>query len=108
MMDQPGKYGSGDIFATQENFEKYRVTTLLQRRATELRSGKRLILLGYEGFRDDHKMAHALMTDLKIPHDYQDGPRREHTWESGWVPEATKLLLTDEAPIRASDGEGEK
>ena len=36
MMDGPGRYGSGDIFGTPENFEGYRVTGLLERRAAEL------------------------------------------------------------------------
>ena len=33
------------------------------------------------------------MTDLKIPHVYEDGPEREHDWQSGWVPEAVGHLL---------------
>ena len=93
MMDGPGRYGSGDIFGTPENFEGYRVTGLLERRAADLRGGSRLILLGYGNFRDEHEQAHALMTDLKIPHVYEDGPEREHVWESGWVPEAVGMLM---------------
>jgi hypothetical protein len=51
MMAQPNRYGMGDIFGTQENFEKYRIARLVERRADELRENKRLILLGYGSFR---------------------------------------------------------
>ena len=96
MMDRPGRYGSGDIFGTQENFEAYRITRLLERRAAELRGRKRLILLGYGNFRGEHETAHDVLVDLGIPHVYEDGPQREHRWESSWVPEAVRLLLGDE------------
>lgn len=93
MMSQPGQYGSGDIFGTQENFEPYQITKLLEKRAADFQTGKRLILLGYGGFREDHRQAHALMQKLKIDHTYQDGPQRKHEWESGWLPEAVSLLF---------------
>jgi S-formylglutathione hydrolase FrmB len=93
MMDQPNRYGMGEIFGTQENFEKYQITKLLERRADELREGKRLILLGYGNFRDHHQKAHAVMDKLKISHDYRDGPAPKHEWSSGWVPEAVRLIL---------------
>ncbi len=92
-MDQPGRYGSGDIFGTPENFEEYRITTLLKRKAANLRDRNRLILLGYGNFRGEHKIVHDLLVDLEIPHVYHDGPEREHIWESGWLPEAVKCLL---------------
>jgi enterochelin esterase-like enzyme len=93
MMDQPNRYGMGEIFGTQENFDKYQITKLLEGRTDELRESKRLILLGYGNFREQHKKAHALMDKLKIGHDYRDGPARKHEWSSGWVPEAVGLLL---------------
>ena len=89
----PGKYGSGDIFGTAENFAGYRVTTLLEGSAAGLRRGKRLILLGYGNFRTEHQQAHALLERLKVPHEYRDGPARTHDWHSGWVKEAAELLL---------------
>jgi hypothetical protein len=96
MMDRPGRYGSGDIFGTQENFTAYQITRLLERRAADLRGRERLILLGFGNFRGDHVRVHDLLTELKIPHPYEDGPKREHRWESGWVPEAAGRLLGDE------------
>jgi hypothetical protein len=92
LMDAPGKYGSGEIFATKENFEKYRVTRLLEERAGKLGDGKRLAVLGYGGFREEHRGAHALMERLKIEHEYADGPARRHEWHSGWVAEAVAFL----------------
>jgi Putative esterase len=93
MQDHPDRFGMGGIFGTQENFEDYRITRLLERRAAELHGPTRLILLGVGNFRDHHERAHALMVDLEIPHVYRDVPKREHIWESGWVPEAVGLLL---------------
>jgi S-formylglutathione hydrolase FrmB len=97
LMDRPGRYGSGDIFGTQENFEKYQITKLLEGRAGKLQKGRRLILLGYGGFRGHHEQAHALMQKLGIDHEYRDGPARKHDWHSGWVSEAVELLLAGRA-----------
>ena len=94
MMDRPGKYGSGEIFGTDANFAKYRVSTLLADQAEPHQKEKRLILTGYGNFRGEHLAAHALMEKLKILHEYRDGPARKHDWHSGWVGEAVELLLT--------------
>ena len=93
-MDAPGKYGSGEIFAGKENFEKYRVTKLLEERAGNLGEGKRLAILGYGSFRAEHMTVHTLMDRLKITHEYRDGPQRKHDWHSGWVAEAVAFLAT--------------
>jgi S-formylglutathione hydrolase FrmB len=95
LLARPDRYGSGPIFGTQENFEKYRVTKLLAARAEALRGSRRLILLGYGNFRDEHRQAHAQMEALGIAHDYRDGPARRHDWHSGWVAEAVALLLPE-------------
>jgi len=113
MMDAPGQYGSGNIFGTPENFEEYRITTLLDRKAAELGGSPRLILLGYGGFRDQHQEVHDLMLNLKIPHRYKDGPERPHTWEGGWLQEAAESLRTETTdskpttpPLPPSDATG--
>jgi S-formylglutathione hydrolase FrmB len=93
MMDRPGRYGSGDVFGTDANFEHYRLGKLLGDRADKLGKGKRLILLGYGNFRGEHEKAHALMGKLGVAHEYRDGPARKHDWHSGWVKEAVGLLL---------------
>jgi S-formylglutathione hydrolase FrmB len=93
MMDRFGKYGNTEIFATQENFLKYRITDLLRVNVTKLQGEPRLILTGYGGFHAEHLQAHALLDELKIPHGYRDGPQRKHDWHSGWVVEAVELLV---------------
>jgi hypothetical protein len=93
MLDRPGRYGSGDVFGTPENFEGYRLTGLLKRRAAGLGEDARLIHSGYGNFRDEHEAFEVLLEELKVPHRYVDGPRREHRWESGWVPEAVGKLM---------------
>ncbi|MCE9527798.1 MAG: esterase family protein [Planctomycetales bacterium] len=96
MMDKPGKYGSGEIFGTQENFAKYRIETLLRTKGKDLGKDERLILTGYGGFREEHVRVQDLMTGLKIPHVYKDGPQRKHDWHSGWVGESVELLVQNE------------
>jgi len=95
MMDAPGRYGSGPIFGTPGNFEGYKIAALLERRAADLQGRNRLILLGYDNFRDHHVRTHDLLKRLKIPHLYRDGPKRPHTWEGGWVREAAEALRRD-------------
>jgi hypothetical protein len=93
MMDRPDRYGMGDIFGTQENFEKYQISRLLETQAGKFQKEKRLFLLGYGNFRDHHDRAHALMDKLKIVHEYRDGPARKHDWHSGWMTEAVEWLV---------------
>jgi S-formylglutathione hydrolase FrmB len=92
-LSRPGRFGSGPIFGDEENFRRYQVTRLLAERAAELDG--RLILLGYGGFREDHRQVHAQLDRLGVAHVYRDGPERRHDWHSGWVAEAVELLLAE-------------
>lgn len=92
-MDRPNRFGTQDIFGTQDNFELYRITTLLEKRAELLKKENRLFLTGYDAFRDHHQALHETMKRLQIMHEYRDGPRRKHVWDSGWVEEMLPLLL---------------
>ena len=92
LLDNFNRYGSGDIYGTPENFEKYRIVKLLER-AADLGREKRLILLGMGNFREQHEKMHVLLEGKKIPHAYIDGPVRKHDWHSGWVAEGMKLLM---------------
>ena len=99
MKTAPDQFGMGLIYGTPENFEHYRLDLLLRNRAGELRpkTGEqpttRLIHLGYGNFRDHHQRTEALLNERQISHAYADGPKLEHTWHSGWLDEAVKLLL---------------
>lgn len=94
MMENVGQYGNGPIFGPQENFENYRPASLLRKQAKHLQEKKRLILTGYGSFRKHHEQTHQLLAELKIPHEYRDGPQRKHDWHSGWVKEAVERLLS--------------
>lgn len=91
-VDRPVSFGMGAIFATQENFEQYRITALVRRSAGRLGPEPRLIHLGYGNFREHHQSLERLLTELNVPHVYRDGPKREHTWSSGWLEEAVEAL----------------
>lgn len=98
MMDRPDRYGKDDIFGNQENFEKYQISKLLEKKAQRFQKDKRLALLGHGVFHTDHEKIHALMDELKIDHDYHpDGPEMKHVWYSGWVMEAVELLMTGQS-----------
>ena len=87
-------YGAGPIFGTQEHFETYRVLPALQKCETLANSPPRLVLTGYDNFRNEHFTAHQRLDEWKINHVYRDGPKRKHVWNSGWVEEAVELLAT--------------
>ena len=88
----PDKYGMATVFATQESLDEYSIWELLEERASLLDKTPRLALVGYGEFRGHHQATHYRMMKLSIPHEYQDGPRRRHHWQSGWVPDAIGFL----------------
>jgi S-formylglutathione hydrolase FrmB len=92
-LDTPDLPGVREVFGTQENFDRYRPAVLLERCFPSLQSDCRLALHGYADFREDHELLHRRMAALGVPHDYRDGPQREHRWDSGWVPEAIEWLI---------------
>ena len=92
MMDVSGRFGSAPIFGTQENFEKYQVSTLLETHSSKLTGEPRLMHIGYDNFRSHHVRFEALLNELNVPHVHQDGPQRKHHWNSGWVADAVHWL----------------
>ncbi len=90
----PDKYGMGPIFGTQENFENYRVTRLLKQHVALFQKSSRFILTGHGGFKSQHDAVHQLMNDLQIKHAYRAAPVRDHSWNSGWLPESVELLVS--------------
>ena len=93
-MDRFDTFGwsSAEIYGTQENFERYRVSRLLEENAAAFRKGIRLGLFGGEAFQKDHQEARKLLQNLSIPHAFDENWERKHVWESGWIPEAMKFL----------------
>ena len=97
-LDRAGPYGSGPIFGSQENFEKYRFETLLKRKPERLGAGKRLALIGaFVNFREQHEKARAWMSSRKIQHHWHEGQAWKHAWGSGWLPAAVGLIAGDGA-----------
>jgi hypothetical protein len=67
---------------------------LLEQQAMQFQGTRRLIHLGYGNFRSDHQTLERLLLRLNASHGYLDGPQREHTWGSGWLPEAVAALAS--------------
>ena len=84
-------------FGSDENFEKFRISTLLKTRGNALGDEVRLFYFS----RDGHPRAlggaqiHNLMVQKGIPHRYVMEAYREHRWDSGWMPEALEFLIGD-------------
>ncbi len=84
------------LFGGEENFEKYRLTTLLRERGNELGKETRLFYYNTEGTRGPGGVEiHKLMVELEIPHLYLYEPHRKHSWDSGWIPAAVRFLVDD-------------
>jgi hypothetical protein len=93
MMAWPTPWDLRGIFGTGENFAHYEARRLLlEQRALSGGGQCRLWLGGYRVFRSHHQELHALLEQLRIPHEYHDGPDRAHVWQSGWVSEAVAWL----------------
>lgn len=101
MMEKCDRYGTPDVFATQEQFEKYRIPDAVRTHAKDLSGEPRLILTGYGGFREHHHQMHSLLDSLNVPHVYRDGPAFKHDWHSGWVAESLDLLFAERPAERA-------
>jgi hypothetical protein len=94
-MTWPSKYGSQPIFGTEETFEQYRITKLLEDRAEQLTDSSRLILLGHGNF-PDHGPIHEQLERLRIPHVYRPGPKTPHVWDKAWLQPAIEAVVSDE------------
>jgi hypothetical protein len=88
----PNRYGMGEVFETQSNFDQYCVPELLQSSAAYLGNEPRLALYGYSDFRGHHQFLHYRLLHFGIAHEFADGPRRAHRWDSGWLPDAVEFL----------------
>ena len=102
MQERPNMFGMGPIFGTVENFQRYRISTLLARPAEVFLKSPRLIHLGYDNFREHHHGVEQLMNASKVQHVYQDGPQRRHHWNSGWLADAIELLAKSEPGATSS------
>jgi hypothetical protein len=94
MLKSIGPWDTAAIFGDQENFERYRLSGLVQTHGANLGPETRLLMLGHGVFQEHSTHMADLLTELRIPHEYRDGPGRKHDWLSGWVPEAVDLALS--------------
>ena len=95
-------YGAAQVFGTREHFETHRVLPAILNSPTLKALSPRLVLTGYDNFRQHHETAHRLLDEAKFPHVYRDGPKLKHVWNSGWVEEAVELLMKSDRPQRSS------
>lgn len=89
---EPTKYGMSVVFPTPESFEPYYLPRALERAKQQLAGTPRLGIFGYGNFRASMAAMHEKLDAARVPHVYHDGPKREHVWSSGWIPEAVEFL----------------
>lgn len=88
------RFGAAPIYGSDENFEKYRLFPLFEKRGAELGMDQpaRLSIAGWANFRNDHIRAHEILTQRKIAHEYRDAKSAPHDWHAGWVEGAMAWL----------------
>ncbi|MFM8252050.1 MAG: alpha/beta hydrolase-fold protein [Planctomycetota bacterium] len=92
MKDRPNQFGMQEIFGTDEAFAAYQLTKRLPTIRSQLGTRTRLVLTGFDNFREHHEQFHGELQRQQLPHEYRDGPKRAHIWGSGWLAEAVELL----------------
>ena len=84
-------------FGDLENFEKYRISSLLKKNKDKLGMISRIFYYNTGGNRArGGTVIHKLMVELEIPHLYLYEPKRKHRWDSGWIPEVINFLVENE------------
>ena len=81
-------------WGTEENFDKYRISSLIRSRGKGLGGEARLFYYNVEGTRGPGgAIIHQLLVEAGVPHRYLYEPKRPHRWDSGWLPEAIRFLV---------------
>lgn len=91
---KPDQFNMIEVFGTEENFARYAIPTLVEKRADTLKGGApRLFLMANRD--GDHKMSgvHEQLLARGVPHVYEFTEHIKHHWSSGWVPRAAELVL---------------
>ncbi|UPK76229.1 alpha/beta hydrolase-fold protein [Nocardioidaceae bacterium SCSIO 66511] len=100
MKEQPDQWEMPYFWPNPQHFQAFALPHLLRTRGRLLGDAPRIALFGYGNFGKnapewsfDHLSAgHALLDELGLPHHYSNDTRREHRWDSGWLPEAVAAL----------------
>ncbi len=100
MKELPDQWEMPYFWTDPERYRDFAIPTLLKERGHLLGNDPRIAMFGYGNFGKnapewtfDHLTAgHELMTDLGIPHIYENATYREHRWDSGWVESAFAAL----------------
>ena len=81
-------------FGTDDNFGRYRLSSLVERKGGELGSEERLFYYNTGGVRaQGGAELHRLMVEAGVPHRYLFEPHRTHRWDSGWIETAVEFLV---------------
>ncbi|MBL8820166.1 MAG: hypothetical protein JNL58_29350 [Planctomyces sp.] len=95
MMQESGKFGSGSVFGSQENFELYRLTDLIRKVDKDFKSElspPRMAFIGGGNFQMDHDQFTEILAREGLAHVVLSNINRDHSWNSGWVSPAVEWL----------------
>lgn len=113
MLDEAdfGVYGTGEHFGSRDNFARYMPARLMERQAALFRDRPRLAILGERNFGSQPggrygpaghtAAAHRRLAALGVPHTYSAELKFAHSWGSGWVEPALRMLLEMSRPAPA-------
>lgn len=109
MKEQPDQWEMPYYWPNPEHFRDFAIPHLLRTKGQQLGPAARIALFGYGNFGKnapewtyDHLSAgHELLDQLAIRHLYSNDTKREHRWDSGWLPEAVAALDRMSAPTEA-------
>ncbi|MEX2607246.1 MAG: alpha/beta hydrolase-fold protein [Kiritimatiellia bacterium] len=95
MMDQQKLgWGSARHFGTPEHAVPHLPVTLARSKAAAFTdSPPRLFILGKNIYGKHTREFHDLLTEVKIPHHYDNSLAFKHRWDSGWLPPALELMF---------------
>lgn len=98
MMSHPGLYGSGPIFGDDRNFQRYRLSKLIEGIAAKpdgsgfAATPPRFAIIGGGNFQREHDEFTSLLMAHSIPAVILSNEPREHSWHSGWLQPAVHWL----------------
>jgi hypothetical protein len=85
-----------EMWGSEDDFERHRISTLVRTRGKELGEKSHLFHYNTEGTRAiAGQHLHQVMVEEKFPHRYFFEPIRPHRWDSGWIPMAFEFLVEE-------------
>ena len=91
--EMDGRFNSGRQYGSLENYQHHHPVLAARRDPEPFRHRARLVVLGRSVWHQDNRFYHEVLTDLGIPHHFDDDLCFPHDWHPGWVGPALEALV---------------